>query len=286
LKAVVDTDPIRLNEVLARRSDLEGYATIDRLLDSFDPDVIYVCTPTNDHLSTLRRILDRSKSTVVVCEKPICDRLDGVDQIVDEFNRQGRRLIVNYWTRWGDAHRRLKSTLGELGPIQSIFRAYSLGLFNSGSYAIDQLRDMFGEICAVEAVSSTPTIRAGDDGISAIIYFVSGIPPAHLVALDGRSHVTSDFDIIGRTGRIRLTENDAKLEFFAPSQRPNTATLELVRAELFADMTPFLSLAQSVVNALRFGREPPLTPRDAVRAIEVCVAIQRSLAHGHARIDV
>jgi predicted dehydrogenase len=286
LEAVVDVDPVRLADVLAQRPGLRGYASIDKMLDSVDPDVIYVCTPTSDHLSTLRKVLERSKAALIVCEKPISDRLEGVDRIVDEYSRGGRRLIVNYWTRWSDSHRRLKSALSEIGPIQSISRTYSLGLFNSGSYAIDQLRDMFGEICAVEAISSTPTIRPGDDGISAIVHFASGIPPAHLVAHDGRSGIISDFDIVGRTGRVRVTDNDAKLEVFAPPRQTGTTAFDLVRAEHFSDMTPFLGLAQSVVNALRFGREPPLTTRDAVRAVELCDALRRSLALGNTRIEL
>lgn len=284
LSGAADADQERLARFKSLHRNVATFANVDEMLKNQELDIVYICTPTDLHLAALKSALVYSSAPLVMCEKPLSDRLDGVREVVDSYRKHGRRLLVNYWTRWSDAHAALKAALPELGAIQSIHRTYSLGLFNSGSYAIDQLRDMFGEISGVQAVSGLSTSRSGDDGVSAIVHFRAAIPPANLIALDGRDHVTTDMDIIGARGRARLTENDTRLDIYTAD--PKLRALKLARSARFDDMTPFLGLAQSIVGALRFGREPPAAATDALRALEICEAIRRSHAGGNNHVTV
>jgi spore coat polysaccharide biosynthesis protein SpsF len=286
IDTVVETDGERLAAFLKCHPHVRGYQNFDEMLAGFDGDILYVCTPTAEHLPMLRRILESSRVPLVFCEKPIGDRFDESRAVADVFKAQGRHLVVNYWTRWSDAHARLKAEMAVVGALRGIVRTYSLGLFNSGTYAIDQLRDLCGEISAVQALASVPTVRADDDGISAVIYFASGAPPALLIALDGRRHITTDTDILAEGGRLRLVENDTKFEIYRPSSGAAVGGLVLARVESYTDMTPFLGLAQSAINFLRFGRPPPVTAEDAVRAVEVCEAIKTSYRQNNTRIEL
>jgi len=281
---VADTDPTRLACFKSASPEVKTFHTLEGMLENLDLDAIYICTPTDHHISAMKSILTRSTAPLVVCEKPLGHCPAELLEVVESYRQCGRRLVVNYWTRWSDSHAALKAALPTLGLIQAVQRTYSLGLFNSGSYAIDQMRELFGEISAVQAVSAVPTVRTNDDGISAMIHFKSGLVPAHLLALNGQNHVTTDTDIIGSDGRARLIENDTTLDIYAAD--PQDRVLKLVRSARFDDLTPFLSVAQSVVSALRFDRDPPAMAHDALRAVEICDAIRRSFADGNALVTV
>jgi spore coat polysaccharide biosynthesis protein SpsF len=284
IAGVADTDPTRLARFKSASPEVEAFDTLEGLVENLELDAIYICTPTDHHVAALKSVLNKSATPVVVCEKPLGNHPAELRGLVDSYRQSGRRLLVNYWPRWSDSHAALKSAVPKLGFIQAVQRIYSLGLFNSGSYAIDQMRDLFGEISAVQAVSTVPTVRRGDDGVSAIIHFKSGLTSAHLVALNGQNHVTTDTDIIGSNGRARLIENDTKLDVYSADSQEQI--LKLVHSARFDDLTPFLSVAQSVVGALRFDREPPGMAHDALRAVEVCDAIRRSLANGNNLVPV
>lgn len=144
------------------------------------PDAVFVCTPPHLHLSHAGEAVAAGCHLFV--EKPLADRLDGVDELLAEAECRGRILAVGYNWRFHPGPARLKQMLdqgliGESLSIRAEFGQYlpdwrpaedyrttytaraseGGGIILDASHELDMIRWLGGEVqsvwCAAGKVS-------------------------------------------------------------------------------------------------------------------------------------
>lgn len=112
-----------------------GIKSIDKL--KYDYDVICIATPDETHFSILKQIPSTVK--LVICEKPLCNKLEDAKEIVNLYNKKNIPILVDYTRRFIPKIRKLKTQYdnGEFGKLLDYFIAYNRGLEHTGSHAVD-----------------------------------------------------------------------------------------------------------------------------------------------------
>lgn len=99
----------------------------------------------------------------VLVEKPLGVDVRSSINFVAECERRGIAVQVNLWRRADTGLRQL--ALGQLsqlvGDIQTVFAIYGNGLENNGTHIIDMARMLFGEVIAVQNVTTREAFVEG-----------------------------------------------------------------------------------------------------------------------------
>jgi len=113
-----DTSKERLG-VIKKRYNVETYDNIERCFEN-DIDAVIVCTPPNTHIQVADQAL--AHSAHVFIEKPISDRLDGLDELIKKATDNQKIISVGYCFRFSEGLKMVKSLIdsGKLGRILSI----------------------------------------------------------------------------------------------------------------------------------------------------------------------
>ena len=111
-------------------------------------DVVIIATPDNTHYNELKNITSNSPS-LAICEKPLCSDFIEAKEIVEEYERLGIPLLVDY-TRvfipyWRDLKERYEK--GEFGKLLDYYVSYNRGDLHTGTHATNFMDWFFkGEI--------------------------------------------------------------------------------------------------------------------------------------------
>lgn len=92
LVGVVDQDLSRASLITRRFPAAASFTSLDKLLEEAAPDVVHICTPLASHEDFALRAL--SGGVHVVCEKPMAGSAQAVARIVEQAQRQSRRVMA------------------------------------------------------------------------------------------------------------------------------------------------------------------------------------------------
>ncbi len=111
---------------VARRFGIPDVEDVDRLLQRFDVDLVYIATPPFLHHAQALAALSAGKH--VICEKPLALTVEQADQLIAVAHEHDRLLVANLMQRYNplaDAIGRLieSQTLGEL--LHGFFENYA-----------------------------------------------------------------------------------------------------------------------------------------------------------------
>jgi len=108
--AAADTGAERLQAAIDQ-FNAEGFPAFDDALKSFRPNIVFVCTPPVFHVVQALRAI--ANGTDVFIEKPLGNRLEGVDKLKAEAERLGRVVQVGYNLRFNPGIQTLKRLVEE-----------------------------------------------------------------------------------------------------------------------------------------------------------------------------
>lgn len=91
--AVCDTNASLVQEV-AKRYDVQGFASLDEAVAAFDATAWVICTPAQTHLPLALRALRQGLHVLI--EKPLSISLDGVAEIQQALDKAQRHAAVAY----------------------------------------------------------------------------------------------------------------------------------------------------------------------------------------------
>lgn len=183
-------------KAFAEKHSLQAYETIDKLVEESEPEVFDILTPSGVHAETILQLIKYQKHFVV--EKPLALRLDQIDKILEECDKNNLKLFVVQQNRFNPPVVKLKEALekGRFGKLvlgtvrvrwcrtQSYYDAaswrgtwaYDGGvLANQASHHIDALIWMMGEVESVMAKIATRLVDIeAEDTAVAILKFKNG----------------------------------------------------------------------------------------------------------------
>ena len=119
LVSVCDLDSTVLAQI-TESSQINGYTSVEQMLDKEDLQAISICTPPKSHLSITQQAADRGIH--VLCEKPMASTVSDCQAMIDICSRQSVVLQIGHKKRFLPAIQRLKEiSEGDLGHIQYIW---------------------------------------------------------------------------------------------------------------------------------------------------------------------
>ncbi len=309
--ACCDQDEARARDLAATYGVPNVFTDLNELLKSGLVDVVLVCTP---HPAHERVVVAAAEAGVhVLCEKPIAITLDEADRMIDAADRAGVAFGVIFQRRFWPAAQRVRAAIddGRLGTLTlgecsvRIWRpeAYFASdpwrgkwategggvLMNQAVHAIDQLLWFMGD--PVEVVGRHATLRHGayidvEDTAVATLVFASGA----LGIIQAASTFEPGFGfrvaVHGNNGaavsiwETREGEQGINDVWTVAGEEEFRAAWELEDTGN-PGFPGFHALQiQDFLQAVRDGRAPAVTGRDARNSLQVILAIYESSRTG------
>ncbi|MFZ3561336.1 MULTISPECIES: Gfo/Idh/MocA family protein [unclassified Streptomyces] len=315
LVACSDADPDRA----ARFAKQYGaVASAPEDLFALGLDVVSVCTPHPTHEAVVTRAA--AHGVHVLCEKPIATELGAAARMVEACETAGVTLGVAFQRRLWPAAQRIRAAIddGTLGtPVlghTSVLLHRDTSYYTAdawrGTWAtdgggvlmtqaihnIDLLQWYMGE--AVEVSAAHAAFKHGDaieveDTAVATLRFASG----GLATLTASTALTpglgTQVQISGSTGASAgLAEypegSEARIDLWAvpgaesvASPYGNGLTADLPLSRINGALAPFhAALIEDFTEAVREGREPAVTGREAAKSLAILTALYASAASG------
>ena len=251
------------------------------MLSELKPEIVSICTPPSSHSDLICLCIQHSVRAIL-CEKPFVYDAEEGENLVKLCKETNTILAVNHWMRYSDLYIGLRKYIqeGGMGRIWGGRYHYSKGAFNSGTHSVDILTYLLGDVASVRATERLD-IGTGDDNIGGMLKFLNGAM-IHLTIGDYRNHFTTELDLIGTEGRIRLTDNDRTVELFGVADSVHESNIrELYRIERI----PFslqrgdfmIHAVSNIIDALEGRAEVLCSGEDGLRAVKIIKKMHESL---------
>lgn len=172
LTAVCDIIPAKADELAAVYNTKAYYSIEDMLAAEKDLDVVSICTPNGLHALHSIKALEAGRN--VLCEKPLCIKVEDGKKMIAAAEKAGKKLFVVKQNRYNPPVVFLKELIssGKLGQLYSFQvncfwnrpAGYYTGwkgkkdldggtLFTQFSHFIDLLYWLLGDVASVKTVS-------------------------------------------------------------------------------------------------------------------------------------
>lgn len=297
LVAVCDNDPAKLERATEMLPSVATYTDAEALLREVRPDVVSIATWKDTHHEMMKLALEHGVKAIV-CEKPIAERYEHAHEVVQEARSRGVELLINHRRRFDPLLYPLREDIrrGIIGRLLQVSTYYVFGLVTTGTHLIDTLRFLLGptegEIEWVAAYpNSLPHHAPPDDPcVDGFIGFESGLK-ASVQSLDIRKYDLFHFDFYGDGGKIVLKNIGRDIDVYRVMESPEHAgftELELEPSERRggAPRDQFRFLADNAIDCLEGKATSLSTGEDSLKALEILLAMQRSVAEDGARVRV
>jgi predicted dehydrogenase len=291
---VCDPDPERLANLdppIARFSDFR------EALATGQPEIVLICTPPVFHVPQALEAVGAGAHVFV--EKPLSDRLDKIDYLIEEASRRSLIVQVGYNLRFNPGIRKLKQLIqgGVIGkvlwarlemgqylpdwrPWQDYRNSYSArqdlggGIILDASHEIDYAIWLFGN--PVEIVSMGGRVSGleidVEDCATLLLRFASGCQvDIHLDCIQ-RSY-TRCCKIVGEQGTLDWNYSTGELKVFTSEAAKWIAvSYEVENNDVYVDeLRHFLACVEN-------GQEPLVDLNQGRRVLEVALAAKAGVA--------
>jgi predicted dehydrogenase len=315
--AVADVDVGRAGVFAAAHDIPHSYADVEEMLAT-GLDAVTICTPHGAHEAGV--LAAARHRTHVLCEKPIALRVEQAQRMIAATAAAGVRFGVLFQRRFWPAARSIREAIddGRLGrPISGGVvarlnrdaeyyaepwrgRQATEGggvLMTQVIHHIDLLQWFMGPARRVTGRCDT-LVHHGvievEDTAAAIVEFASGGIATIQAGTTFRPGLGVQLWVTDASGRtVGLSEFPEGLAFTDVSTLDDQRVLhagvatasmgDLPLAEIHDHLAPYHAMQiEDFVAAVREGREPAVTGRDAVRSLEIIEAIYDSSRSGYA----
>lgn len=292
-----DTSVERLN-LIKERYNIETCDNLEYCYDS-GIDAVIVCTPPSSHVQIAHQALDRNAHVFI--EKPISDKLDDIEELIEKAKNKRKIIFVGYCFRFTEGLKLVRNLIdaGKIGKILSVkaeFGQYlpdwrpwqnynqsytakkSLGggIILDGSHEMDYLYWLLGDVkevfCFADKISNLDVET--EDTAEILLRFSSGtIGEIHL---DFIQRVYSrNCKIIGENGTLIWDFGDKKVRLFlADTNEWITYTVDKDTNLMYMEeMKHFLQCIEGLT-------EPLIDAAQGKRVLEIALAAKESNEKG------
>jgi len=264
---------------------------------AFAPEVAVIASPASGHVETARALAEAGVHLLV--EKPLSDRMEGVDGLLETCHRKGVVLAVGYHLRFSNSLQRVKQALheGAIGRLMTIRaevgqylpewrgdrdyregvsarRELGGGVVLELSHELDYVRWLGGEVKSVMAQTGRLSDLEVDveDTAEILLRFVSGAVGSVHLDMAQRSP-TRKCRLVGTEGTVDWDGLNNEVRLFSG---PKKSWQELYpagkidRNELYlAELRHFLRCAHGL-------EEPAVSGAEGRRVLQLALAARES----------
>lgn len=182
--------------------DLEGC-----LSDGCQFEVASVCAPTSAHGPILERLLE-TPVKAVFCEKPMTADVELTSRLVDDYEKAGKLICVNYMRRWDPEMTAIREELagGVWGNVRSVTCFYTKGLRHTGSHMIDLMQYLIGPLSASVVLGRTSDYMQDDPTTDAVLATETNAP-VYLIGGDGKDYARFEAVLSCQKGVIEIFDS-------------------------------------------------------------------------------
>ena len=213
LAAGCDTDEERRG-LFAKRWGAAVYANAAEMIRAQNPQILVIATHPDSHYHYCRLAAD-SGVPVVICEKPLADRLSDARKIA-ALEKRGITIITNHERRYSADYIKAKGilALGGLGDIQSVRAVLYMGknkrlldvFWHDGTHLADALMFLTGSALKHKKCRGAKlAASAGTAWLEGELRRGNGVPvPAIMEIGAGRDHLVFEIEFSCAKGRLRI----------------------------------------------------------------------------------
>ena len=311
LVAVMGRSEQRTRHV-AEKYGVKWYLKEEELLDDKEVEAVYIATPNYLHAQQTLSAIRAGKH--VLCEKPMAMNTKEAEKMIEEAEKNERKLAIGYMMRFHAWHQKLKQMIesGEIGTpvmgraeltcwyprIEDAWRQDpSLGgggaLFDMGSHCIDLLEMLLGR--TVEITAFTDTIVQDypvEDSSVVILHFENGamgfvdahfnVPDSasvNLLEIYGSKGRVEGRGTIGQesTGKMTAVLETGKKEYDAEQER-SEAVQKVIEPEQVVNI--YQAEIEDFCKAIALDRKPLVSGEEGLRNLKLLNAAYKSARTG------
>lgn len=300
--AIEDGREVTSGAKVAERLGIREFTDLDAALAQ-RPDAVFLCNPSGLHIPVAIRAARAGAHLFL--EKPLSDRYDGIDELIEVVESRRLTAVVGYQLRFHPCLRLLHSLLeqGTIGrvvavraeagealpdwhPYEDYRRSYAARADLGGGVLLTQIHEMdylywlFGRPRRIFAIGGKLSDLEIDveDVASVSMECQSG---GRTIAV----HLHQDYlqrparrgcEVIGTNGTIRMNLRAATLEVHDGEGR-------LVESARFEDLERnrmFLDEVRAFLDAMKGEKTPLVGLREAAESLRMALAAKRSLQTG------
>jgi predicted dehydrogenase len=291
--AACDPHPERL-EYVASEFQVECFPTVEAGLEEFRPEAVLICTPPVHHLAQAMQALRAGAHLFV--EKPLSDRLDGLEELRQDAATRGVVVQVGYNLRFHPPIQKLKelveaaavgkilwarvesgSYLPDWRPWQDYRKSYTArrelggGILLDGSHEIDYVTWLFGaprEVSCMAGRVSQLDVNV-EDCATILLVFPDGTRADVHVDFIQRSY-TRGCTLVGPAGKLCWDFTGNAVQIVRPGGQVETQKFDCEANGMYvSELAYFLECVETGARP-RFGLD------DAILTLRVALAARRS----------
>lgn len=299
-----DADNSELAAIASRRKDSadefagrfdvpKSYGSYEKLLEDDQLDFVYIPLPNHLHGKWSKEAARHGKN--VLCEKPLGVDAEEVEEIFDIADEEGVTLMEGFMYRLHPQVRKVKDLLdrGEIGEPRFFRGAHSFSLVTAdreddirwkeemaggslmdlGTYSVNTVRYLFDEEPnRVIARDRKHPDHSAEAETQAILEF-----PGNKSAVIDSSFLLdhrANYELVSETGKIEAfnTYNpglgqETRIQIKKGNEREE---------EVIKGVNEYALEVQALVQSVREGKTPPISPRDSINNAKVLEAIRES----------
>lgn len=141
--------------IFEHRYGAPAYDRIEIALECLRPDIVVIATSSKSHCSNIKAVVTSHRPQLILCEKPLANKLDEARTIVELCEKAGIDLFVNYIRRTDPGAIEISRRIA-VGEIITPVKAnvwYSKGVINNGAHFLNLLEWWLGDIESVSVIS-------------------------------------------------------------------------------------------------------------------------------------
>jgi predicted dehydrogenase len=268
--------------------------SVEELMQEDAPDLVCVCTGNDQHFEPTLESLEGGAHVFV--EKPMAFRLDQARTMVAVADSRGRTLGVNFNHRFSEPYRRAAEFAadGGLGIVCYLDMKFAGDLYKelndpycmlieTQGHSLDLFRLFGGEIRTVSTHLSDPRGIGVFTSAAVSVSFSGGAVGTLLGSWDGSyGHPGAQvLEVGGLDGRVVVEDVVGSVRLFSKASHPYSEWRPGIfdsRARDFWQTND--AHVHAFVDSILEGREPPVSGRDGLRALELSYAAIQSFEHG------
>jgi len=310
LLAVSDLVDELLNKAKKEFNSVDTYKDYKEILKRDDIDVVSVTVPPFLHTQIAMDIIESGKH--VMLEKPMALTLEDCDRMIDTAKKKGVKIGVQFNKRFHPIFKEIRflideGAMGRIAAVSATYWRFPFGvmskpgkwsgkrkyagnmLFEDGIHYLDLLRWFGGEVKQVQCVDNDwvrdefdfsqiayVNLEYEGGGIGNFSQTINGFGNSAIMWVIGtKSCVLANltYDPKGDLVVMMLKAHQKDIE---EDRRP-----EIVRTKNYSGiMSTYLESIdrhfQEFVNRIEKGEEPPITGIDGRKAVELCLAADKS----------
>ncbi len=295
LVAVLDIRPDAASQ-LAEMHGVPAYSDAQTMFAEVEFDTVDICTPTPTHIEYIKMAAAAGKS--ICCEKPFCLTAEQCREAISVCNKANVTLFVGHVLRWFPEFRRAKELIagGSIGEAAVVRTSRASGhpkgandwfcdyeqsggvVLDLGIHDLDWLLWTFGPAERVYARGLGTSEQGKSDYALATIRFKKGVIAHVESSWAAPTGFTVKFEVAGDKGLIEFVDKDVITYAEAHWKADQTDVTSNESSPV--KESPYLLELRSFYNALESGTPVEVTPKEAMSAVALALAINESIRTG------